>query len=105
MGVPFLEAFPHDFPEIFTYFNLNFWGCFHYHQDHLDGAELGEVGGDAAEDGVYRVLGVVGGAAEAVLDVRVLPRLRQRRHGVQFAVQVGDLLGDVPNLDLVLRLL
>lgn len=40
-----------------------------------------------------------------VLDVRVLARLAQRRHRVQLAVQVGDLLGDVADLHLVLRLL
>ena len=53
---------------------------------HLDGAQLGEVGRNAAEDGVHdgRVMVgvVVGGAAEAVLDVRVLPWLRQHAHRV-----------------------
>ena len=73
--------------------------------DHLNGAQLWEVGCDSSEDGIDHVVDIVWGAAQAVLDVGVLPRLRQRRHSVQFAVQVGDLLGDVADLDLVLRLL
>ena len=64
----------------------------------LDLSDLSEAGPQLAEGDL-----VAGG--HNVLDVRVLTGLGQLGHGVQLAVQVGDLLRDIADFHLVLGVL